>query len=127
MSLTALHIQPTSVTPEVHFDASTGIFAIKGRSIAENAIEFFEPVITWVKQYSLNPAETTTVTIQFEYINTSSSKSLMQVLNALSAISGKEVNINWLHKAGDEAMKEAGEDFNTIVNLPFHILSTDNA
>jgi hypothetical protein len=41
--------------------------------------------------------------------------------------SENEVNIHWLYKAGDEAMKEAGEDFNTIVNLPFHILSTENS
>ena len=127
MSLTTLHIQPTSFTPEVHFDASTGKFEIKGRSITENAPEFYNPLIEWVKEYVSNPATTTIVTILFEYINTSSSKSLMHLLNVLTAIAGNEVSIHWLHKAGDDAMKEAGEDFNTIVNLPFHILSTDNA
>jgi hypothetical protein len=127
MSLTTLHIQPTSSTPEVHFDASSGKFEMKGRSITENASEFYNPLIDWVKEYVVNPAETTTVTLLFDYINTSSSKSLMHLLNVLTAISGNEVNIHWLYKVGDEAMKEAGEDFNTIVNLPFHILSTDNA
>jgi len=127
MSSTTLHIQPTSFTPEVSFDASTGKFDIKGRSIPENAPEFYHPLIEWVKEYVSNPAATTTVTILFDYINTSSSKSLMHLLNVLTAISENEVNIHWLYKAGDEAMKEAGEDFNTIVNLPFHILSTENS
>jgi hypothetical protein len=126
MSLTALHIQPTSFTPEVNFDASTGNFEIKGRSIPENAHDFYDPLIAWVTEYVSHPASTTTFTLFFDYINTSSSKSLMQLLNGLTAISGNEVIIHWFHKAGDDAMKEAGEDFNTIVNLPFHILSTEN-
>ncbi len=126
MSLTALHISPTAFTPEVKFDPIAGKFEIKGRSIPENAHEFYNPLIDWVKTYSENAAESTSVDVYFDYLNTSSSKSLMHFFNALSTISGKEVSINWLHTKDDEAMKEAGEDFNTIVNLPFNIVATDS-
>jgi hypothetical protein len=125
MSLTALHISPTAFTPEVKFDPIAGTFEIKGRSIPENAHEFYNPLIDWVKTYSKNAAESTSMDVYFDYLNTSSSKSLMHLFNALSTISGKEVRINWLHTQDDEAMKEAGEDFNTIVNLPFNIVATD--
>jgi hypothetical protein len=125
MSLSALHISPTAFTPEVKFDPVAGKFEIKGRSIPENAHEFYNPLIDWVKRYSENPADSTSVDVYFEYLNTSSSKSLMHFFNAFGTISGKDVNINWLHEKEDEAMKEAGEDFNTIVNLPFNILETD--
>ena len=125
MSLSALHISPTAFTPEVKFDPIAGKFEIKGRSIPENAHEFYSPLIEWVKMYSENAAGSTSVDVYFDYLNTSSSKSLMQLFNALSTISGKEVSINWLHKKEDEAMKEAGEDFNTIVNLPFNFVATD--
>jgi hypothetical protein len=125
MSLTALHISPTAFTPEVKFDPIAGKFEIKGRSIPENAHEFYNPLIDWVKRYSENAADSTSVDVYFEYLNTSSSKSLMHLFNAFGTISGKEVNINWLYTQDDEAMKEAGEDFNTIVNLPFNIVATD--
>lgn len=126
MSLTIVHIKPTETTPEVKFDPTTGKFEIKGRSITENASEFYNPLIDWVKTYTVNPAASTTIDVCFDYLNTSSSKSLMHLFNVLSTISGKEVSINWLHKKDDEAMKEAGEDFNTIVNLPFNIVATDS-
>jgi hypothetical protein len=126
MSLTTLHIKPTAFTPEVKFDPTSGQFEIKGRSIPENAPEFYNPLIDWVKNYSENPAAFTSVDVYFEYLNTSSSKSLMHLFNALGAVSGKAVSINWRHKKEDEAMKEAGEDFNTIVNLPFNIVATDS-
>jgi hypothetical protein len=126
MSLTTLNIEPTSFTPGVKFDPSAGELVIKGRSITENASEFYNPLIDWAKAYSENPAGSTTVDVYFEYLNTSSSKSLMHLFNVLSTISGKKVSINWHHKKDDEAMKEAGEDFNTIVNLPFNIVGTDS-
>lgn len=126
MSLSTMHIKPTETTPEVKFNPSTGKFEIKGRSITENASEFYNPLIDWVKSYIENPAGSTTVDVYFDYLNTSSSKSLMHLFNILGTIPGKEVSINWLHKKDDEAMKEAGEDFNTIVNLPFNIVGTDS-
>ena len=126
MSLTTLHINPTTSTPEVKFDPTTGKFEIKGRSITENASDFYNPLIDWVKTYTGNAAGSTTVDVYFDYLNTSSSKSLMHLFNVLSTISGKDVSINWLYKKDDEAMKEAGEDFNTIVNLPFNIVGTDS-
>ena len=126
MSLTTLHINPTTSTPEVKFDPTTGKFEIKGRSITENASDFYNPLIDWVKMYTGNAAGSTTVDVYFDYLNTSSSKSLMHLFNVLSTISGKDVSINWLYKKDDEAMKEAGEDFNTIVNLPFNIVVTDS-
>jgi hypothetical protein len=126
MSFTTVHIKPTETTPEVKFDPTTGKFEIRGRSINENASEFYNPLIDWVKRYTVNAAGSTIVDVSFDYLNTSSSKSLLHLFNVLSTISGKEVNINWLHKKDDEAMKEAGEDFNTIVNLPFNIVETDS-
>jgi hypothetical protein len=126
MSLTTLHVKPTTSTPEVKFDPKTGKFEIKGRSINENASDFYNPLIDWAKTYVGSPAGSTIVDVHFDYLNTSSSKSLMHLFNVLSTISGNEVSVNWLYKKDDEAMKEAGEDFNTIVNLPFNIVETDS-
>jgi len=126
MSLTTVHIKPTETTPEVKLDPTTGKFEIKGRSISENASEFYNPLIDWVKTYVGNPSGSTIVDVYLDYVNTSSSKSLMHLFNTLSAVSGMEVIINWHYKKDDEAMKEAGEDFNTILNLPFHLVGTDS-
>ncbi|HRJ36333.1 MAG TPA: SiaC family regulatory phosphoprotein, partial [Flavobacteriales bacterium] len=46
-----LHIEGTTKTPEIHFEASTGILEIKGRSIPEISVEFYQAAINWLKDY----------------------------------------------------------------------------
>ena len=41
-------------TPEVEFNAS-GELLLKGRSIPENSIEFYKPLIEWIESYSESP------------------------------------------------------------------------
>jgi hypothetical protein len=61
------------------------------------------------------------VNIQLEYFNTSSSKCILDVFKKLEAIykSGNEVVINWFYEEDDEDMLEAGEDYQSIIKIPF--------
>ena len=116
-----IKIEGTPKTPTVHFDANTGAIEIKGRSIPENSIEFYKPLIDWLDNYLSGPATLTTVDIQLEYFNTSSSKCILDVFKKLEAIykSGHEVIINWFYEEDDEDMLEAGEDYQSIIKIPF--------
>ncbi len=116
-----IKIEGTPKTPTVHFDAASGAIEIKGRSIPENSIEFYKPLIDWLGNYLNGPAALTTVEIQLEYFNTSSSKCILDVFKKLEAIykSGHEVIINWYYEEDDEDMLEAGEDYQSIIKIPF--------
>jgi len=56
-----LIIEGTAKTPTVNFNASEGLIEIKGRSIPENSIEFYKPLVDWLDEYAKSPAPHTTV------------------------------------------------------------------
>lgn len=120
----SISIEGTPKTPSVSFDASTGTIEIKGRSIPENSIEFYRPLVEWLEEYSKEPQKLTTVNIQLEYFNTSSSKCILDVFKKLEAIkkARNEVIINWYYEEDDEDMLEAGEDYESIIRIPFKMI-----
>ena len=120
----SIAIEGTPKTPTVNFDAATGIIEIKGRSIPENSIEFYRPLVEWLEEYSKEPQDLTTVNIQLEYFNTSSSKCILDVFKKLESIkkARNEVIINWYYEEDDEDMLEAGEDYESIIRIPFKMI-----
>jgi hypothetical protein len=119
----SLSIEGTAKTPTVKFDAG-GLLEIKGRSIPENSIEFYKPMVDWLDKYAKTPAQQTKVNVQLEYFNTSSSKCILDVFKKLESIhkSSNEVVINWYYEEDDEDMLEAGEDYESIIRIPFKMI-----
>jgi hypothetical protein len=120
----SIFIDGTLKTPTVKFDSKTGIIEIKGRSIPENSIEFYKPLVDWLEEYAKKPLEKTQVNVQLEYFNTSSSKCILDVFKKLEAIhkSKHDVVINWYYEEDDEDMLEAGEDYESIIRVPFKMI-----
>lgn len=119
-----VRIEGTPKTPTVKFTAASGILEIKGRSIPENSVEFYQPLINWIDHYSKAPQAKTVVNVQLEYFNTSSSKCILDVFKRLEALNS-EVAINWYYEEDDEDMLEAGEDYDAIINLPFKMIEIE--
>ena len=117
-------IEGTPKTPTIKFDASTGVFDIKGRSIQENSVEFYKPLIDWLDLYKETPNNKTVVNIKLEYFNTSSSKCILDVFKKLETIhkAKNEVEVNWYYEEDDEDMLEAGEDYESIIRVPFKMI-----
>ena len=115
-----LNLDGTAKTPTVDFKSS-GELLIKGRSIPENSIEFYKPLIDWISVYSETPVESTDVNIQLEYFNTSSSKCILDVFKKLESLSDTEVKVKWYYEEDDEDMKEAGENYQRIVSVPIEL------
>ena len=118
-------IEGTPKTPSISFDLNSGVLEIKGRSIPENSIEFYKPLIDWLEKYSGKPKTNTIVNIQLEYFNTSSSKCILDVFKKLESINKggqSQVVINWHYEEDDEDMSEAGEDYQAIINVPFKMV-----
>ncbi|HTA82356.1 MAG TPA: DUF1987 domain-containing protein [Bacteroidia bacterium] len=116
-------IESTPKTPSIKFDSKQGKLEIKGRSIPENSVEFYKPLVESLERYASTPTTPTQVDIQLEYFNTASSKCILDVLKRLETIhrQGNQVIINWYYEEDDEDMREAGEDYQAIVNLTFNM------
>ena len=119
-----LSIEGTPKTPTVRFDGSKGSIEIKGRSIPENSIEFYRVLVEWLEEYAKETHPQTQVNIQLEYFNTSSSKCILDVFKKLEAIHkvSEGVNINWFYDEDDEDMLEAGQDYESIIRIPFKMI-----
>ena len=111
-------------TPVVEFK-SNGELLLKGRSIPENSIEFYKPLIEWLEAYSQSPNSTTVLNVQLEYFNTSSSKCILDVFKKLESVSGSEISVKWHYEEDDEDMLEAGEDYEAIIDLPFEMIEVE--
>ena len=110
-------------TPQILLEPS-GNFEIRGKSIPENSVEFYKPVFDWLDKYSEKPNSNTKVLVELEYFNTSSSKCILDIFRKLETLhkSGKSsVAISWMYDEDDEDMMETGEDYQTIVKVPFTI------
>tara|TARA_R110002049_G_scaffold302495_2_gene495419 strand:- start:4261 stop:4641 length:381 start_codon:yes stop_codon:yes gene_type:complete len=119
-----LKIDGTPKTPTIEFSAKDGKLLIKGRSIPENSIEFYKPLVDKLEEYIASPQQSTEVKIQLEYFNTSSSKCILDVFKKLEKINsnGSETVIKWYYEEDDEDMLEAGEDYQAIINIPFTMI-----
>ena len=65
--------------------------------------------------------------LKLVYFNTSSSKSILDVLRKLEVLKTRsEVVVKWYYEKEDEDMLEVGEDYREIVNLPFAMIEQDH-
>jgi hypothetical protein len=103
-----------------------GTIKIKGRSIHENIIKFYEPVHVWVDEYIKNPVDVTCVDMNLEYLNSASAKALITVLDKIASVSlqNKRYIFNWYYEEGDEDILERGEYFASVLNVPFNFIKT---
>ena len=121
-----LIIAPTDKTPSVTFDADSGVFEIKGRSIPKDAEEFYASTLDWLESYKLKPNEETVVSFNLEFFNISSSKRILFILYKLNEIveAGHKVNVRWTTLENDDDMFEVGQDYAFMVNIPFEFIQT---
>jgi hypothetical protein len=117
-------IEGTPKTPTVRFDSGEGVFKLEGRSIPENSVEFYKPLVDWLEAYKESPMEKTVVEVKLEYFNTSSSKCILDVFKKLEVIhkAKNSVEIKWYYEEDDEDMLEAGEDYESIIRIPFQMI-----
>lgn len=122
-----LKIDGTPKTPTIVFNLEEGKLLIRGRSIPENSIEFYKPLVDKLEEYTNSPQSATEVKIQLEYFNTSSSKCILDVFKKLEKIksNGSDTVIKWYYEEDDEDMLEAGEDYQAIINIPFTMIEME--
>lgn len=106
-----LIIERTESLPKVEM-LTNGNITIEGRALPEDAVRFFQPINTWIKEFS---GDTFKLTINLEYFNTSVSKQLHDffiILNNKPA--SHTIEVLWKYEEGDDEMLESGEIYEEL-------------
>jgi hypothetical protein len=119
-----LIVEPTKSTPQLNFDVKSGVLKISGQSYPENAAKFYEPVMSWIKEYFENSAEKTILEINIIYLNTSSSKVFINIFDMFEDQhqNGNNIEIRWLYDPENEVSMEWGEEFREGLECPFELV-----
>jgi len=119
-----LTIKGTMKTPTILSDTDKGIIEIRGRSNPENANAFYKPLIEWIDEYVKNPVDKTTVHLELEYFNTTSSKCILSLLKKLesSKDSTRDIIVNWYYEKDDADERETGEFYEKMTELSFNFI-----
>jgi len=121
--LEAIKIQQQEDTPSVILDKENGIFEIGHRSLPENAIAFYEPILNWLNEYKKIPLPKTIFNFKLEYFNTASAKQLAKILLILQEIAqNNEVLIRWHYLKDDTDMYASGVRFSKLLKVPFEFI-----
>jgi len=120
----AFSIKGKNNNPTIHFDPSKGTLEISGMSVPENSYEFYQPLINCICEYIEKPQKNTEINIKLTYFNTSTSKILLNILKKMEEIhkKGLELIVNWHYSVEDIDMLEAGQDYQTLINLPINMV-----
>lgn len=127
MDIRPLNIKGTAKTPEISYSEENGLIEIKGKSIPENHHTFYTPVFEWLEDFASIAPDNTKVNVYLEYFNTSSSKVLLKIFKTLEEISmkGKFIEIVWFYEEDDLDMKECGQDYSAMLNMPFQMIEVE--
>ncbi len=108
-----LYIAPTPSSPEVDFKFDARSLSLRGESYPENAAAFYGDIIARLKEFLSGQKDISLeVNIALAYFNSSSTKMLFNLIEALSnaAEDGNQVRLNWFHDEEDDTILEFGQE-----------------
>jgi hypothetical protein len=120
-----LKIARTKYTMEVNFNKDTGILEMAGSSYPENALDFFGPLINWIKEYISEIGKPLVMDIRLHYLNTSSTKCILDIFEVLDQYhkAGGSVKIAWYYEEDDEDIMETGEELGEDFDFPIEFIA----
>ncbi len=123
-----LFIEKTTHTPEINFNAETGLFKFLGRSLPEDSATFYKVVFDWLNQYLENLAPKTEIKFELDYFNTSSAKAIFTFLVKFDALYKKShpISIQWFYDEEDEDMRDLGQEYKDLFKMPIQLIKIDN-
>lgn len=119
-----LLLEATALSPRIEFDRDRGVFLLQGKSLPEDVKSFYSPALKWLDEYCKQPNDVTVLTLDFEYINTASSKMILLLLSKIKELHSKgyEVKVIWKFPENDAEMEEAGEEYADLLKIPFELI-----
>jgi hypothetical protein len=128
-----LFIESTEFSPKILFDVKNRKFELIGISRPEDVIAFYESVLFKVEKFvrktleNKNDLKDFTFNLKFDltYMNSASSKYILQILDHFKQLYLKEANIivDWLYDDVDDQIFEDGEDLSDVIKIPFNLIA----
>ncbi|MEZ5072920.1 MAG: DUF1987 domain-containing protein [Bacteroidales bacterium] len=117
----SLKRDPSDDSPRVVLDKAGQILEISGKSLPEDVVDFYQPILNWFHGYRADPNPKTVVTFRFIYFNTASSKMILDILMILELMveDGRDVLVRWESSGSDDDMQQAGREYEDMVDVPF--------
>lgn len=118
-----LEIKEGKNTPHIIFDPAGNRFSVAGKSFPENAKKFYEPILSWLDQFS--PSGNIEFNFVLYYISSSSIISILEIIRKLDKInsSNTSITINWCFEEDDDDIKKIGEDYQRISKLNINLIA----
>jgi hypothetical protein len=115
-----IYKEPAFRTPEIKFDPDNNYFIIKGRSLPEDANDFYAPYKKWLKNYFTGTIEPADFILQIDYFNSSSSRMILEMIYIIRDCinEGNQINIIWRYQEDDDEMMTVGEEIQAIIEVP---------
>ncbi len=119
-----IFIPATQRTPEVQL--KTGLIRFIGRSVPADPGTFYQPLYKWIEEYSKKKRKKTKIELNFEYINTASTKWLFNLLQLLGNKPEftDNLTIYWYYEEGDDDMLELGDILKSLIPINFQLIKT---
>lgn len=108
--------EETVRTPRIEGSVDTGLMRIEGRSLPEDARQFYRPFREWLNELLNSNIKSVKAEFSLEYFNTSTSKVLVDLMLFLDSFSDrKKIEIVWEYQKDDPEMAEVGKDFQAML------------
>jgi len=119
-----LIIDKTTKTPQIYFDPEQNLFEISGRSLPENVVKTYEPVLQWIDQNVGKIQETLVFSFRVDYLNSASAKMISLILTKLEEFykSGISIEIKWFYNQDDDDIQSEGEIYAKLKKLPIKLI-----
>jgi hypothetical protein len=87
---------------------------LTGRSYPENAVGFYKPIMDMVNE--VDKYEDFHVEMDLEYMNTSSTKAILYILQNITKKTKNEVLMTWYIDEGDDSMEDLCEQMKSMIS-----------
>jgi hypothetical protein len=117
-------VKRTFNTPEVELKPAEGILKIEGRSIPEDPGEYYDIILQKLEDYYRSPQKITNIEIKLEYINSGSSKYMLELFRIVKQNyeKGSDCIVNWFYEEDDESILELGQHYQNTIKIPFKMV-----
>jgi hypothetical protein len=116
----AIILNATVDTPKIICNTD-GTISIIGRSLTEDPVAFYKPILEWVNQLTSEKIE---INVRLEYLNTSSS---MQLFNLIELAKNnqwkKNILVRWFYDMNDEDSFSLGKEYESMLEIPFEFFN----
>lgn len=126
------NIEATEFTPFVLLNHENHMIELRGESRPENVNLFFDPIFSWIEEYSkylfyLQDISSSNIVISvkfnLEYFNSSTAKKILDILEKLAHLQKTmpEISlvISWYYDIEDEDMLDTGKEYEILSGHKF--------